>query len=205
MKRILPPLKIALVATLAAISVAFADDSSKRANEPLKSVLPGLTARVELDSGTATINVFSDSTVTADGVVYKLTGERVNRVEVKKTALIVTNNPISVTFNGSGTYTRFRRDSTVTFSGVGTVHQDHYLGVRLMEGGHFTATNWEFVLAHDESVVTTLDVRDVIAFGKSQVTVTNCWTASAQAPASLIATGCRYVSGSGATNLTPTK
>lgn len=206
MKCIFSSLKIAAFTILAASAFAFADDCPKPANEPVKhALLQGLTARVELDSGTATIQVYSDSTITVDGETHKFTGDHINRVEVKKTALIVTNNPILVTFNGSGTYSRYRRDFTVAFSGVGTVHQDHYLGVRLMDGGHFTATNWEFVYAHDNAVVSTVDVRDVVAFEHAQVTVTNCWTATAFMPASVTATGCRHLGGDSAVEAIPPK
>jgi hypothetical protein len=156
---------------------------------------PGMNAIVDVTSGTAKIVVLHASTVTADGHEYTIANDQKLTVEVKHHASVVSGTFIIVDFDGVGTYSNFRGERTVKFAGHGSIDQDKYDAVRFFGAGQVTAANWISVEAHDDAVVKTIDVRDVVGFENADVTVTNCWIANGFSSIAMKTTGCRYPQG----------
>lgn len=156
---------------------------------------PGMTAIVNVVSGTATVVVLDASTIIADGKQYDIGNDQKLTLEVKHHAQVVTGTFILVNFDGSGFYTTYRGDRIIAFDGKGTIDQHKYDEVGLFEGGRFTAQNWTSISAHDDTIVHTIDVRDVVGFEHAAVTVTNCWVASGFSSIPMKTQSCRYPQG----------
>jgi len=156
---------------------------------------PGMTAIVDVNSGTATVMVLDASTIIADGKQYEIGNDQKLTVEIKHHATIVTGTLILVNFDGTGTYSSYRGDRTIDFEGKGTVDQSAYDEVGLFDEGQFTVKNWTSISAHNHTVVHTIDVRDVVVFEDADVTVTNCWIASGFSSIPIKTTACRYPQG----------
>ena len=156
---------------------------------------PGMTAIVDVSSGTVSVVVLDASTIIADGKQYDIGNDQKLTVEVKHHATIVTGTFILVNFDGAGTYSNYRGERTISFDGHGTIDQHAYDEVGLFDAGHFIATNWTSISAHNQTVVHTIDVRDVVGFEDANVTVTNCWIASGFSSIPMKTTACRYPQG----------
>jgi hypothetical protein len=156
---------------------------------------PGMTAIVDVTTGTATIMVLDASTIIADGKQYDIGNDQKLTLEIKHHAMVVTGTLILVNFDGTGRYITYRGDRTVDFAGKGTIDQNAYDEVGLFDAGQFTVTNWTSISAHNHTVVHTIDVRDVVGFEDADVTVTNCWIASGFSSIAMKTTACRYPQG----------
>ncbi len=193
----------AFAAVLAALSVgtALAETATITAvpnNFPLVKKVPahpGMNAVVDVTSGSVSVMVLDASTIIADGKQYDIGNDQKLTVEVKHHASIVTGTLIFVKFDGVGTYSTYRGVRTIDFEGKGTIDQNAYDEVGLFDAGNFTVSNWTSAAAHDDTVVHTIDVRDVVGFENANVTVTNCWIASGFSSIAMKATGCRYPQG----------
>ena len=121
-------------------------------------------------------------------------GENRHEIEVKTSASIITSRSVNVEFDGAvGTYSDYKVTRTVDFEGKGAIAQsDRQEGVRLYDG-KFNAKDWEAISAHNDAVVTTTDVRDVVAFENAEVTVNYCWIAIGYSKIAIKATGCRFL------------
>jgi hypothetical protein len=163
---------------------------------------PGMTAVVDVTSGAVTVMVLDASIIIADGKQYDIGNDQKLTVEVKHHASIVTGTLIYVKFDGVGTYSTYRGVRTINFEGKGVIDQHAYDEVGLFDAGHFTATNWTAIDAHGDTVVHTIDVRDVVGFENANVTVTNCWIASGFSSIAMTTSGCRYPQGNAVAVLT---
>jgi hypothetical protein len=161
---------------------------------------PGMFAEINVSSGKAVITVLDASTVTVDGHEYSIGNDQKMAVSVEHHATVVTGTYIIVEFeNATGTYRaarNFQRD--VEFSGTGTIDQDKYDQVRFFGAGKFTATDWISVEANENTVVHTIDVRDVVAFNDSDVTVSRCWIATGFSTKPVKTTRCGFSQGNAA-------
>ena len=160
---------------------------------------PGMTAILDVTSGTASVVVLHASTVIADGIQYDIGDDQKLTLEVKHHAQVVTGTLILVNFDGTGTYSSYRGDRTIEFEGKGTIDQDDYNQVGFFNGGRFTVKNWTSISAHNNTIVHTIDVRDVVGYEDADVTVTNCWIASGFSSIPIKTQSCRYPVGNAVT------
>jgi hypothetical protein len=155
---------------------------------------PTMGAKLVVKSGSVKVLLFADSTVEADGLSYTFTGENRHEIEVRSQASIITSKSINVEFNNAvGTYSDYRVERTVDFEGKGGIAQSDFDRVVRLYDAQFNAKYWDSISAHNDAVVTTTDVRDVLAFENAQVTVNHCWVATGFSKVAIKANGCRFL------------